>query len=159
MTTILLYTTCLLLLAISYFKNKSKTKAAILKGLKSFENIMPQFLAIVLIISLILSILSPEKISSYIGPNSNIFGVFIASIVGSITTMPTFVAFSTGDLLLKCGAGYAQVAAFISTSTMVGILTFKLEAKFLGKKCALYRNIFAFLFSFIVAIIIGGIFN
>ncbi|WP_332843301.1 hypothetical protein [Paraclostridium sp. AKS73] len=84
-------------------------------------------------------------------------GVSIASTIGSITTMPTFVAFSTGDILLKSGAGYTQVAAFISTSTMVGILTFSLEAKYIGKKAAFYRNFIAFLFSFIVAALIGGI--
>lgn len=157
MTSFILYGLCIVLLTISFSKDKSKTKKAFINGFKSFEKIMPQFLFIVVVVSIILSILNPTSVSNLIGPNSHLKGVTISSILGSITTMPTFVAFSTGDTLLKNGAGYAQVAAFISTSTMVGILTFSLESKFIGKKCAFYRNFLAFIFSFIVAMIIGGI--
>lgn len=157
MSSFILYGLCILLTFISLFKDKSKTKKAYLNAVKSFENIMPQFLCIVLIISIILAILDPLSISKFIGPNSSILGVTISSALGSITTMPTFVAFSTGDILLKSGAGYAQVAAFISTSTMVGILTLSLEAQYIGKKAALYRNVIAFLFAFLVAAFIGGI--
>lgn len=118
---------------------------------------MPQFLFIAILVGVILSILDPASISNLIGKDSGLFGITISSAIGSITTIPTFVAFSTGDSLLKSGAGYAQVAAFISTSTMVGILTLSLEAKYIGKKAAFYRNCLAFIFSFVVAIMIGGI--
>lgn len=157
MTSVVLYGLCILLTVLSFFKDKERTKKAYLEASKSFENIMPQFLCIVLIISIMLAILDPVSISKFIGPNSKFLGVTISSVIGSITTMPTFIAFSTGDMLLKSGAGYAQIAAFISTSTMVGILTFSLEAKYIGKKAALYRNIIAFLFAFVVAAFIGGI--
>ena len=120
---------------------------------------MPQFLSIVIVISIILAILKPEIISKLIGKNSGSLGVLLSSIIGSITMMPTFVAFSTGNTLLQNGAGYAQVSALISTLTMVGLLTFTLEANYIGKKAALYRNFLAFLFSFIVAIFMGGVFK
>lgn len=157
MTSFIMYGLCILITFFSFFKDREKTKHAYINAAKSFENIMPQFLCIVLIISIILSLIDPISISKFIGPNSSILGVSIASTIGSITTMPTFVAFSTGDILLKSGAGYTQVAAFISTSTMVGILTFSLETKYIGKKAAFYRNFIAFLFSFIVAALIGVI--
>lgn len=153
----IMYGLCILITVISFFKDREKTKNAYINAAKSFENIMPQFLCIVIIIAIILAIINPVSISKFIGPNSSIFGVSIASFIGSITTMPTFVAFSTGDILLKSGAGYSQVAAFISTSTMVGILTFSLESKYIGKKAAFYRNFIAFLFAFLVAAFIGGV--
>ena len=53
--------------------------------------------------------------------------------------------------MLKSGAGYAQVGALVSTLTLVGVMTFTLESKSIGKKAAFYRNLIAFLFSFIVA--------
>lgn len=155
----ILYGLCLILILISFIKDKQKTKKAIVNGLKSIEKIMPQFLSIVIIIAITLSILKPETISKLIGKDSGIFGILLSSIVGSITMMPTFVAFSTGNTLLQNGAGYAQVSALITTLTMVGILTFTLEAKAIGKKAAFYRNFLAFLFSFIVAIFIGGVFS
>lgn len=158
MTSFIMYGLCILITFISFFKDREKTKNAYVNAAKSFENIMPQFLCIVIIIAIILAIINPVvSISKFIGPNSSVLGVFISSFIGSITTMPTFVAFSTGDILLKSGAGYAQVAAFISTSTMVGILTFSLESKYIGKKAAFYRNFIAFLFAFLVAAFIGGV--
>lgn len=157
MTSYILYITCAILLIVSLFKDRSKTKLAIKKWLKSFEAIMPQFLFIIIIVGIILSSINPQTMSSFIGKESGLFGIAFSSIIGSITMMPTFVAFSIGDSLLKNGGGYAQVAALISTLTMVGVLTFSLEAKSIGKRAAFFRNFFAFLFSFVVAFFIGGI--
>lgn len=157
MTSYIIYSFCIILLIISFFKDKEKTKLAIKNGIKSWENIMPQFLFIVIIVAVLLSITDPNSISKLIGPDSGFIGISLSSIVGSITMMPTFVAFSTGDSLLKSGAGYAQVAALISTLTMVGFLTFSLEATYMGKKTTFYRNLIAFLFAFVVAFFIGGV--
>ncbi|MGL5348516.1 MAG: permease [Peptostreptococcaceae bacterium] len=157
MTSYILYGMCILLIIISFFKDKSKTKEAIINGFKSFENIMPQFLIIIVVVGVLLSVLDSQTISQFIGSESGFLGISFASIIGSITMMPTFVAFSTGDSLLKSGAGYSQVAALISTLTMVGVLTFNMEASYIGKKAAFYRNFFAFLFSFIVALFVGGV--
>ena len=157
MTSYIIYSLCVILLVISFMKDKEKTKLALKNGFKSFENIMPQFLFIIIIVSIVLSIVNPVTISNLIGPESKLLGITLSSIVGSITMMPTFVAFSTGDSLLKSGAGYAQVSALITTLTMVGVLTFSLEASYIGKKAAFYRNLIAFLFAFIVAFFVGGV--
>ena len=133
-----LYGLCIVLTLISFLKDKDKTKKAVINGLKSLEKIMPQFLAIVIIIAITLAILKPETISKLIGTDSGLFGILLSSIIGSITMMPTFVAFSTGNTLLQSGAGYAQVSALITTLTMTGILTFTLEAEYIGKKAAFY---------------------
>ena len=151
MSSFILYLVTILLFIISYKKDKGKTKKALLKGWKSIENILPQFLGIILLVGITLAILRPEIISNIIGNNSGIFGVFFSAFIGSIVMMPTFVAFSTGDMLLKNGAGIAQVAALISTLTLIGIITIPLEAKYIGKKATIYRNILAFVFSIIVA--------
>jgi len=157
MTPYIIYSFCVILLAISFIKDKEKTKLALKNGFKSFENIMPQFLFIIIIVGIVLSIVNPITISNLIGHESKLFGITLSSIVGSITMMPTFVAFSTGDSLLKSGAGYAQVGALISTLTMVGVLTFSLEASYIGKKAAFYRNLIAFLFAFVVSFFVGGV--
>lgn len=151
MSSLILYIIAFVLLLISYKKDKKKTNKALLKGWKSIENILPQFLGIILVVGLTLAILKPETISSIIGSNSGIFGVFLSAVLGSIAMMPTFVAFSTGNMLLQNGAGIAQVAALISTLTLIGIITIPLETKYIGKRAAIYRNILAFVFSIIVA--------
>lgn len=157
--TYILYGLCIVLTLVSFFKDKEKTKRALINGIKSFENIMPQFLSIIVIIGIGLTILKPETISKLIGNDSGVFGVMLSSLVGSVIMMPTFVAFSTGNTLIQNGAGYAQVSALITTLTMVGVLTFPLEAKYIGKRGAFYRNFLAFLFSFVVAFFMGGVFS
>lgn len=157
--TYILYGLCIVLTLVSFFKDKEKTKRALINGIKSFENIMPQFLSILVIIGIGLTILKPETISTLIGNDSGILGVVLSSLIGSVIMMPTFVAFSTGNTLIQNGAGYAQVSALITTLTMVGVLTFPLEAKYIGKRGAFYRNFLAFLFSFVVAFFIGGVFS
>lgn len=154
LTTLILYGCAGALLLTSYIKDKEKTKQALRKGWKSFENVLPQFLGIIFIIGITLAVLSPEVISKIIGSESGIFGVIISAVIGSITLMPTFVAFPTADMLLKNGAGYAQVGALVSTLTLVGVVTYGLEAQYIGKKAAFYRNFIAFLFSFLVAFVI-----
>jgi len=155
MFTYVLYLTTAILLVVSYMKDKKKTKMAIKKAWKSFENILPQFLIILILIGIVLAILSPDVISSLLGQKSGWLGIIIASIIGSITLIPGFVAFPLAATLLKNGAGFTQMAVFISTLMMVGIVTLPLEIKYFGKKVAVMRNISAYLFSFIIALVIG----
>lgn len=153
MTSIVLYGAATVLLIISFIKDKSKTKQALKTGLKSFENIMPQFLGIIFIVGISLSLLNTETISKIIGPSSGFLGILLSAVVGAITIMPTFVAFSMGNSLLNSGAGFGPVSAIVSTLTLVGIVTYGLEAKFIGKKAAFLRNFIAFLASILVALI------
>lgn len=144
-------------LIFSFIKSKEKTKKALKKSWKSFENIMPQFLSIILLIGMMLAILTPEEISKILGDKSGIMGIIIGAIIGSITLIPGFVAFPLASALLHNGAGITQIAAFVSTLMMVGIVTIPVEIIYFGKKVTIIRNLSAFIFSLIVAFIIGGV--
>ncbi|MDD3903170.1 MAG: permease [Spirochaetia bacterium] len=144
-----------LLLSFSFIKDKKKTKMALKKAWKAFENILAQFLVVILMVSLLLSLMDSDMILSIIGAESGWVGVVLASVVGAITLIPGFVAFPTAALLLQGGAGYMQIAAFISTLMMVGVVTLPVEISYFGKRLSFYRNILAFGFSFIVAYVIG----
>jgi len=155
MFTAILYVLAAGLLLLSFLKDRKKTKMALKKAWKSFENILPQFLSILIIIGIMLAVLSPETISKLIGQQSGWIGMVIASVIGSITLIPGFVAFPLASALLKSGAGFMQIAVFISTLMMVGIVTVPVEIKYFGKKATILRNGLAFIFSFVVAIAIG----
>lgn len=141
----------------SYYKNKKKMMMALKKAWKAFENILPEFLVVILLVGVLLAILNPDVISRIIGADSGWFGVILAALIGSITLIPGFIAFPTAALLLDGGAGYMQIGAFISTLMMVGVVTMPVEIKYFGKKLTFYRNILAFLFSFVVAFVIGKV--
>lgn len=50
-----------------------------------------------------------------------------------------------------------QIAAFVSSLMMVGIVTLPVEMRYFGKRLALMRNVLAFFFSFVVAFVIGAV--
>ena len=151
----LLYGITIVLLLLSFFKDRKKTRMALKKGWKAFDNILPQFLVVILFVGVMLAVLDPQTISRLIGKNSGWVGVILAAVVGSITLIPGFVAFPTAALILQAGAGYMQIGAFISTLMMVGVVTIPVEIKYFGKKMTLLRNLMAFIFSFFVAYVIG----
>lgn len=155
MDTYILYGITILLLAVSFFKDKKKTKMSLKKAWKAFENILPEFLVVILLVGVLLAVLNPEVISKIIGSDSGWFGVALAALVGSITLIPGFVAFPMAAMLLKGGAGYMQIGAFISTLMMVGVVTMPVEMKYFGRKLTILRNVLAFIFSFLVAFVIG----
>ena len=142
-------------LLISFYKDKNKTTMALKKAWKAFENILPQLLSILVIIGLALAILTPETITKLIGSESGAWGVIAAALIGSITLIPGFVAFPLAAALLNNGAGIMQIAAFVSTLMMVGIITLPLEIKTMGKRAAIMRNVAAFVFSLVAAVVIG----
>ena len=157
MTSIILYSIAIILLIVSLIKDKSKTKKAIILGLKSFENILPQLLCIIISVGILLSFFTTDTISKILGNSSGFWGIILADIIGAIAMMPTFVAFSLGNTLLLNGAGYSQVGTLVSSLVLIGLMTFPLESKYIGKRAALLRNLIAFLFSIIVGIILGRI--
>ena len=146
-----------ILLLLSFVKDKKKTKQSMKKAWKALENILPQFLGIITLIGFVLAILNPQVISQIIGSSSGWWGVVLAAIVGAITLIPGFIAFPTAALLLHNGAGYMQIAAFISSLMMVGVVTLPLEIKHFGKKASLLRNLLAFVFAFVAAFVIGKV--
>jgi len=96
-----LYAFCTILLLLSFYKDKGKTKKALKKSWKAFENILPQFLVVILFVGILFAIMNPEMISRIIGADSGWMGVFLAAIVGAVTLIPGFVAFPTAALLLQ----------------------------------------------------------
>jgi uncharacterized membrane protein YraQ (UPF0718 family) len=153
--TYLLYTLAIIGLAISFFKDRQKTKSALVKAWKSFENILPQILVIFLIIGFALAVFPPETIRKLLGAESGMLGVIAAAVLGAVTLMPGFVAFPLAAALLKSGAGYMQLAAFVSALMMVGVVTIPIERKTFGMRATLTRNIAAFCYSLVVAVVMG----
>lgn len=153
--TIALYVLAFAALVLSFINSKENTILSLKKAWKSFENILPQFMSILLIIGIMLSILTPQQISALLGSRSGWMGVFIAAVIGSVTLIPGFIAFPLAAALLNSGAGYMQIGAFVSTLMMVGIVTMPVEIKYFGKKAAIIRNALALLFSFGVAFVMG----
>lgn len=144
-------------LTLSWHRDRARTRQGLLKAWKAFENILPEFLGILLLIGLSLALLPPAAISSLIGAGSGFWGMLLTSVIGSVTLIPGFIAFPLARSLYLLGAGTRQLAVFISTLMMVGVVTAPVETKYFGRKATLTRNILAYCFSFLVALVVGAI--
>jgi len=154
---VVLYASTAALLAMSFLKDRDKTRQALAKAWKSFENILPQFISILLLIGFILAILDEATISRLLGRDSGLTGMAIAAVVGSVTLIPGFVAFPLAASLLEAGAGYGQIAMFVTTLMMVGVVTLPMEISYFGKRLAIKRNALALLYSVIASFLIGAL--
>jgi uncharacterized membrane protein YraQ (UPF0718 family) len=154
---LILYLITIVLLILSWRRDKGKTRFALRRGYRSFMGILPLMMAIFMIIGFIQAWLTEDDISKLIGAESGLLGVSIAALGGSIVLMPGFVAFPLAASLLETGAGLPQVVAFLTTLMMVGLATLPLEITYFGRRAALVRNICGFLFSLVIAAIMGWV--
>lgn len=157
MTTYLFYGIASILLLASWLKDKNRTKKALKIALRSFNKLLPSMIPIMIGLGLLLAVLSPDTISAILGNKSGIWGVVFGIIIGSVAFMPSFIAFPLGATLLEHGAGYPQIAGFISSLMAVGFVSIGLEIKYFGIKTAVVRNATALVASILFAIIIWGV--
>ncbi|MCR3923208.1 MAG: permease [Firmicutes bacterium] len=157
MFTVLLYLAAAGSLLYSYRQDRKKTKKSLMVAKKSFLNMLPDLVALFILVAIVLTLAPPSTIQKLIGGQSGFWGMLVASVVGSITLIPGFIAFPLAKSLLDVGAGLSQVVIFISTLMMVGLATAPMEIRYFGKKQTLIRNGVAFMYAFVVAFIVGGI--
>jgi uncharacterized membrane protein YraQ (UPF0718 family) len=141
----------------SYTKDREKTAQSLKKAWKAFDNILPAFALILLLIGATLAVVSPAAVNQLLGANSGAIGMVVAAAIGSITLIPGFIAFPLAKTVLDMGAGIMQVAVFISTLMMVGVVTAPMETQFFSRKTMLLRNGLSLLFSFLVAVVLGKV--
>lgn len=156
-STIILYGLAIVLLIISTIKDRAKTKKAVKKGWMAFIKILPILIPLFIIVGVLLTLVTPQIIKTVLGEESGILGVLTGMLIGSIAFMPPFVTFPLGAELLDNGAGYPQVAAFVTTLMAVGLVYWVAEVKFFGKKAVVLRNSLAFIASGLVAFVVWGV--
>lgn len=144
---------------ISFIADSERTLKAFKMAVKKFVTILPAFLGMLMLVSIVLFLIPDRVISQYLG-SSNIFtGVLFASFLGSITLMPGFIAFPLCGILLKKGVLYMVLSAFTTTLMMVGILTYPIEKAYFGTKVTIMRNIISLFIALIVAVMTGIFFG
>ena len=155
-TVILINGLVIISLIISFSKDKKKTKKSLLIALKTLGKIAPSILSVILLIGIMYGLFS-DKIALFFGQESGVIGFVTIALFGSVIHMPALLAFPLAGSFLSEGASISAVAAFITTLTMIGIVTLPLEIKTMGKKFAIYRNLISFVLALIIAALMGVI--
>ena len=153
--TILFWIIAVILFVFSLVKSKETTVDAMKKSRRMMGSMIGEIVAIIFMIGLVLTFIPPETIKTVLGTSSTFISSFFSALVGSVTLIPAFVAFPLVGSLVDVGASIVPAVAFLTTLTMVGIVTFPLEKKEFGTKFAILRNLFSFGFAIIIALVMG----
>ncbi|RLC63862.1 MAG: hypothetical protein DRI01_04445 [Chloroflexi bacterium] len=154
-----LYIVAGLALLVSFAVNREKTFKAIKIAIKRLISILPAFLTMLILVSIVLFLVPDKVISNYLGVNNKLVGVLLASFFGSIVLMPGFIAYPLCGILLKKGVPYMVLSAFATTLMMVGVLTYPMEKEYFGIRVTVIRNVISLFIALVVAIMTGIFFE
>ena len=154
-----LYVVTGLALAISLIASRRKTVQALRISGRRFTTILPAFLMMLVLVSVVLLLIPDEVISNYLAGSNKFIGVLSASFFGSVTLMPGFIAFPLAGMLLTRGVAYMVLSAFTTTLMMVGVLTYPIEKQYFGAKVTIMRNALSLLIALVVAMVTGFFFG
>jgi len=156
-TTILVNILALTGLVLALMKDRQRVRKALRMALKTFIGIVPSIITMVVAISLMMAFLRPDDISRFIGEQAGFGGTLAIAALGAVLFMPAIIAFPFAASLLDNGASVQAVAAFITTLTMIGVVTLPLEIKEFGRRMALLRNAFSAGIALLIAIVMGAV--
>lgn len=153
--TVAIWLGTLVFLVFSFVKSREKTVKALKMALKMGKGMALSILSIVFAIGLILTLLPPAEIASFVGKQPIFLATLAFALLGTITLIPAFIAFPLIGTLVGAGVSIVPSVAFLTTLTMVGVVTFPLEKKQFGMKFTLVRNGLSFIFALFVALVMG----
>lgn len=125
------------------------------KSAKSLVTAFPILIGILMLVNLINLFSKDIYLSIFTG--DYIKDSLIGALAGSLSFGIPIVSYVIGGELIRQGVSLLAVAAFIISWSTVGIAMLPLEASYLGKRFAIYRNILNFFFAIFIAIITVGI--
>jgi uncharacterized membrane protein YraQ (UPF0718 family) len=146
----------ILLTIFSLRKDKAKTKEALKKSVASFKKLLGPLIIMIVVLGLILAIVSKENLLA-IFSHQGVFGFVLVSLVGAILTIPGPIAYPLAGSLLKIGVSKAILASFVTTLTMVGIVTSPFESGFFGKKFTFMRQSLSLIAAVIIGLVMGKV--
>lgn len=144
-----------LFLIFSLVKDRRKTKKALKMAFGMGKGMLGSIISIIFLIGLILTVLPPDSIAGFVAKQSLFSATIVSAAFGTITLIPAFIAFPLVGTLVDAGVDIVPAVAFLTTLTMVGIVTFPLEKREFGIKFAAVRNGLSFVFAVVIALVMG----
>ena len=149
-----LMTVTALALLVSWRLDPARTRTALAIAYRSFMGLVPNLLGMTALVGLVLALLPPRMLSDLFSFHGTAGFALIAT-VGAIVTMPAPIAFPLAGSLLRLGASPASLAAFITTLTMVGLVTAPMEIAYFGKRFTVVRQSLSFLLAILIGALMG----
>jgi len=144
-------------LSIALTRDRPRARQALRAAARMFAGLAPTMIIIIVLISLMTAFVRPDDISRFVGEQAGFGGTLLIAAVGAVLFIPALIAFPLAASLLESGASVQAVAAFITTLTMIGVVTLPLEIKELGQRMALLRNVFSAVLALAIALAMGAL--
>ncbi len=155
MTTIIMIIAASGFLIFSLIKSRKKTLKSVKVAKKLFTNTFTEIIGVMALVGLVLALVPPDLIKKLLGGENIALSTVFGGLIGTMTIMPAFIAFPLSKSLYESGAHLVTIAAFLTTLTMVGVVTFPIEVRHFGKKFALARNSMSFIAALLIAFGMG----
>ena len=137
MTLIIMLVFTLILTLIAYRKAPGLPLEGLKAGGRLFLGILPAMVVAFIAAGMIGQVLPREMLTHWMGEESGLRGLIIATLGGSITPGGPFIQFPLVATLLKAGAGVAPLMAFITSWSLLSVNRFLIwEVPLLGWRLA-----------------------
>ncbi len=117
-----------------------------------FGTMLPMILAVVGLVGLFQAIVTPELLRTFFTGNV-LWDTLVGTVAGGIAAGQAMVSYIIGGELLKEGISMYAVAAFVLSWVTLGVVQLPLEVEVLGQRFTVLRNVLAFLFTILIAIL------
>ena len=151
---IFIWSAAIIALVFSYWKDKARTANSFKRSFRSLKNLAPGLLGMIAAVGLVLAVI-PEQQLIRLFSIQTLWGFILVSLAGAIVTIPGPIAFPLAGALLSMGAAPAALASFITTLTMVGLVTAPLEASYFGNRFVILRQSLSFIAAIVIGLIMG----
>jgi hypothetical protein len=102
-------------------RSKALFREGATEGARDFVLLLPRILIGVVGSGYVAAVMPQNMITTWIGPNSGLLGITIATLAGAITPGGAVVGFSVGAAALKGGGGAPQVIAYTTAWSLYAL--------------------------------------
>ncbi len=139
-------------------KQQPTFKKAVINSIKSFFSILPLMMAIVGLVGIFQTYITPDIISKFFG-YSTFFDILSGTFSGAIASGHGSISFIIAQGLKEQGVSLYALSTFTLAWVTLGFIQLPAEASIFGVRFTVYRNILAFfstiLISYLTIITLG----
>jgi len=141
-------------LALSGLRDRARTEAALRQAARSGLTLLPSLLAMTAGVGFTMAVV-PASAMTRLFQAHGAAGFFLLAGVGALLTIPAPMAYPLAGSLHRMGASLPALASFITTLTMVGLLTAPLEVKAFGRRFTFVRQSMSLALALLIGALMG----
>lgn len=138
-STILILALAGLLIAIAFFQSRETAVAGFRGSWKAMLDLAPLLLGVFIIVGFADQLLPKELIAEWLGGESGLRGLLIASGLGVLTPGGPFVSYPLVATLYRSGAGIGPLVAFVTAWSVASVSRLPLEIGIIGWRLTAIR--------------------